>query len=600
MRTTRLIFGVLLICALVSPASAMTPVDWEGQTSPADKICDTQVESLLAEMTLPEKVGQMVMVLNAPGFGDFTDTATLLREYDIGSVVSHAYFGLSATDAATYNNSLQEAAAGTRLGIPILNAADFESGVTILVADGTSLPTEMGLGAAHQSANKGARAAAEITAQEARALGFNWTFSPLVDVLTTPLNGEQGVRTFGGIPSVTSRLAASQIRSFQDNGLIATAKHFPGMGGSEVNSHFDLPRVSYDTATLERTHLPPFRAAIRAGVEAIMTGHIVVEAVDPDLPATLSRAVTTDLLREELGFDGVIITDSMTQAAVLTHWGIVDAALMAVEAGADILMEIGPTEVPILVIQAVLGAVDDGTITEGRIDTSVRRVLSLKCRYGLLGDTIVDPADVSSFVGTPVNAATAADLSRRGITLVRNEGILPFAKEDGSRTLVAGVTHPTSEVIPMPPASHVPTLASLVEEATDGSVVWWAAETEDPTEEEIAAAIALAADADRIIVATYSAGRLPAGQAELVDALLDTGKPLVAISTGTPYDLALYPEVRAYVAAHALTFLPTYAFSSSLLNEAVNVVFGAQPGGRLTVPIADLYPVDHGLRYQGN
>ncbi|HEX5721522.1 MAG TPA: glycoside hydrolase family 3 N-terminal domain-containing protein [Acidimicrobiia bacterium] len=559
--------------------------------------CSTRVDQLLAQMTNAEKVGQMVMVLNAPGFGDFTDTIGLIRDHQVGSVISHAYFGFGVADAASYNNSLQEAAASTRLEIPILNAADFEAGVSILVADGTSLPTQMGLAAARRPLDT--RTAAAVTAAEALALGFNWSFSPLADVLTTPLNGEGGVRTFGGKSNLTSRLVAAEVLTFQRSGLIATAKHFPGMGGSEVNSHFGLPVVAYDRTTLQRTHLPPFESAIRAGVETIMTGHIIVETLDPQLPASLSPIVTNDLLREELGFDGVVVTDSMTLGAILGRWDVDEAAVLAVKAGADIVMEIGPTDLAVFAINALLSAVDGGEITTARLDESVRRVLSLKCRYGLLDLALVNVSAAESVVGSENSLASAAELSLRGVTLVRNRGVLPFDSSAGT-TLVAGVTHPTNEVIPMPPASHVPTLAAMVEEVSEGSVLSWTAETESPTAPEIDAAVSLAADADRIIVATYSAGPLPAEQTRLVEALLATGKPLVAIATGTPYDLTEYSEVDAYVTAPALTFLPGYAFSQSLLEASIAVVFGAEPYGRLPVPIEGLYPLGHGMGYQGS
>jgi beta-N-acetylhexosaminidase len=577
-----------------SAAAARSDRPSSGRKYP--RACAPLVENMLARMTLAEKVGQMVMVLNAPGFGDFTDTVALIRDHHVGSVVSHAYFGLGPADAAAYNNILQDAASRTRLGIPILNAADFEAGVTILVSSGTELPTEMALGATRRS--QFARTSAEITAAEARAMGFQWTFSPVADVVTTPLNGEIGVRSFGGDPHLVARLTATQVRAYQRAGLIATAKHFPGLGGSEVNSHFDLPRVTYGLEELVRTHLPPFEAAVRADVDAIMTGHVVIEAVDPELPATLSAPVTTGLLRNRLGYDGVIVTDSMTLGAVVDRWGIGEAAVMAVQAGADIVMEIGPTEVPLIALQAIASAVASGEISETRVNASVRRVLGLKCKYGVFDKPLVDPAAAAREVGTAENAAEATEISQHAITLIRNEGVLPFDAAADSVTLVAGVTHHAT-VIPTPPLSHVPALVAAVERVAAGSVVTWASETEEPTEAEIAAAAELAARADRIIVATYSAGVLPQAQAQLVKALLATGKPLVAIATGTPYDIAHYPDVDAYLASYALTFLPTYAFSPVLLRAAIDVVFGADPRGRLPVPIPGLYPFGHGLKYGG-
>jgi beta-N-acetylhexosaminidase len=327
-----------------------------------------------------------------------------------------------------------------------------------------------------------------------------------------------------------------------------------------------------------------------------MTGHIVVEAVDPDLPATLSPAVTTGLLREELGFDGVIVTDSMSLESVVQNWGFEEAAILAVKAGADIVMEIGPTIIPIIVSEAIQAAVVSGEIDEHRINASVRRVLTLKCGYGLFDRTYLAPDEAAQATGTAASLATAAEISRQAITLVKNDGVLPFDPTTAEETLVVGVTH-ESTVIPTPPLSHVPELAALVDAVSAGPVSSWQAATEQPSAAEIAEATALAVDADRVIVATYAAGQLPTGQAALVDALVATGTPVVALSIGTPWDVAAYPDVRAYVASYGLNFLPTYIAAPAAMRASVEVIFGEQPGGRLPVPIGNAYPFGHGLDY---
>jgi beta-N-acetylhexosaminidase len=560
--------------------------------------CNGVASRTLARMTLAEKVGQMVMVLNVPAFPGFTDTEALIRDHHVGSVVSHAYFGMGPADSAAHNNALQAAAADTRLGIPVLNAGDFEKGAGTIGPTGTTdLPTQMGLGATRSTVD--AATSARITAVEALAMGFHWTFSPVGDLVPTPLNGEIGTRSFGSDVDLVSSFTATQVRTYQAEGMIATAKHFPGLGGSTVNSHFELPRVSYSRNELDRTHLPAFRRAIAAGVETIMTGHLVVEALDPDLPASLSPAVTTDLLRNELGFEGVIITDSMTLGALLERWTLDEAAVLAVRAGADIVMEIGPTEVPLIAIAAITQAVESGVISKKRINASVRRVLSLKCRNGLLArgeDPLVSPAEAEAVAGTAANLAAASAISRRAITLVKNEGLLPFDPASAESALVVGVTSEAT-VITTPPLSHAPEIAALVDELSAGPVGMYASASEDPTAAEISEAVAMAAGFDRIIVATYSAGPLPQGQADLVRALVATGKPVVAASIGTPYDIAAYPSVQAYVASYALNFLPTYILAPAALRATVEVIFGARPGGLLPVPIPNNYPFGHGLRY---
>lgn len=591
-------FATVLLSVFALPLlGAAPPLPPSGSLPEA--ACTGVAHRTLARMTLAEKIGQMVMVLNAPAFPGFSDTEALIRDYHVGSVVSLAYLGLGPADAAQVNNSLQEEASDTRLGIPVLNAGDFEKGVTTLVLPGaTDLPTPMGLAATRSIAD--VEASAQITAAEALAMGFHWTFSPVADVVTTPLNGEIGVRSFGSDSELVSSYAVRQIETYQSAGLISTAKHFPGLGGSETNSHFALPTVSYSRQVLEQTHLPAFRAAIAAGVDAIMTGHLVVEAVDADLPASLSPLVTTELLREELGYDGVIVTDSMSLNSIVENWGFDEAPVLAVKAGADIVMEIGPTIVPIIAIEAITQAVASGAISEKRIDTSVRRVLSLKCRYGLLAgdrELIVDPAAAAAAVGTGAHLAAADGIARRAMTLLKNSGsILPFDAASLESTLVVGVTH-HSTVIPTPPLTHVPEIVSLVEDLAAGPVAGWQAATEDPTAAEIAAAVALAEKYDRIVVASYSAGPLPDGQAQLASALAGTGKPTVAVALGTPYDITEYPTVDGFIASYGLIFLPTYALAPNALEAAVEVLFGAQPGGRLPVPVSEAYPFGFGLSY---
>ena len=555
------------------------------------------VDALCDAMTNHEKAGQMVMGLNAPGWPGISDIDQLIRDHQLGSVISCGYRSLDPASAAEQNNALQRLAGGSRLGVPLLNAGDFEQGAVSQIPSGvTDLPQQMGIGAIHD--RDAAEQAARIAGVELKALGFQWTFSPAADVNLNPDNPVIGVRSFGDDPTQVAEMTAAQIRGYRAAGILSTAKHFPGHGAASVDSHLGLPLIATDRATLERIHFPPFVAAIQQGVDAVMTAHVVVPSLDPDLPATLSPRVLTDILRDELGFQGIIITDLMTMGAIATRWETEEAAVRAVLAGADIVLAGGATELPIRTIQALVRAMEDGTLAGQRVDASVRRVLAAKERLGLFERATVDAGEAALVAGSPQHLALTDDLTRRSVTLVRNEGILPFDPRADETTLVAGITNVADAGRRL--VSHVPAIAEMVRNTCTGTIVPWQAGTDDPSEAEITEAAALARTADRIMVLTYAQGALPAGQARLVRALLETNTPLVAIALGTPYDLLAYPEVRAYLACYALPFVSTYLASSRAIAAAVRVVFGQQPGGQLPVALADEYPRGHGLRYSGS
>lgn len=570
MGTVASILGIALIASVqVAPASA--------RKTPS---CKEAAESLLSRMTLDEKAGQMVMAVtgDAPDGMPDEKTRKVLQDYHVGSVI--IYNKPDPAFMAEYNNRLQKWASQTRLGIPLLISADLEFGAFQNIRRGTTaFPRQMGIGATHSI--KDAAEAARLTAREARAMGFHWNFAPVADVNTNPENPVIGVRSFGENPQLAAKLTAAQVRAYQKEKVMASAKHFPGHGDTDVDSHLGLPRVGYDRKTLETVHLLPFRAAIDAGVDSIMTAHVVVEAIDPELPATLSHKVLTGLLRNEMGYDGIIITDAMTMDAIDENWGTREAAAMAVQAGADVIMSTGSFEDHVETVSAIRDGVRTGAISEKRVNDSVRRVLRAKCEYGLFTDRYADPKRAERVSGHTSHRKKADHIARRATTLVKNEGVLPF-RRNGQTTLVAGVI-------------QVPEAVEAVKSVGGGQVIGWQARTHDPTAEEIQEAVRLAEQADRILVATYSQSKLPPGQSELVRALLKTGKPVAALSLGLPYDLADYPEVDAYLASYALDRWQTP--NPTALRAAVEVIFGKQPGGRLPVTIGDLYPCGHGLRY---
>ncbi|TMR05065.1 glycoside hydrolase family 3 protein [Actinomadura soli] len=560
--------------ALAPPAHAQAPPG-------KGRGCD--VDAQLARMTDAEKVGQMVMVSTGakPDGMPIDETRRAIQELKIGSTLTHE--PENPAIAARYANQMQRWARDTRLGLPLLVSGDFEFGTTHNVREGTTpLPNAMGLGAARDP--RLAREAAVITAAEARAMGFHWGYAPVADVNTNPANPIIGVRSFGERTDLVTDLVEAQVRTYNQAGLIATPKHFPGHGDTEFDSHLELPAVTYDRATLEKVHLPPFRSAIEAGADSIMTAHVVVKAIDPDLPATLSPKVLTGLLREEMGFDGLIVTDAMDMDAIDKNWGTRQATVMAVEAGADVIMSTGGFETHAEAVDALADALSDGSLSGERVNASVRRILGLKCKYKVGDHRYADPGTAEKVSGNKRFQRRALDMGLAATTLVRNDGdVLPFDPESDDRTLVAG-------------AVQTQVFADQVAAVSDGPVETWQAATTDPTDAEIADAVKRAASADRILVATFSSKPLPAGQAKLVKALQATGKPVAALAIGLPYDLTSYPDVKAYIATYGTT-ARTQRIDLTMHKAAARVVFGEQPGGRLPVTIKGLYPYGHGLRY---
>lgn len=576
--------------------SAMAPGLVSGTVQSRPTAHSRPVDDLVADLSDWETVGQTVMALmNPTDDGEPPSRAEdVVTELGVGSaMVEHV--GTPA-QTARFNNQLQRWALESGTALPLLVGADFEFGAAHSVGDllddrTAQFPRNMSLGAL--GSERAAADAAGITGSEARAMGYHWGFAPVADVNTNPENPVIGIRAFSGDTDLTSTLTAAQVAGFQrkGNGIIATAKHFPGHGDTHTDSHTGLPTVSYDRKTLEEIHLPPFRAAIDAGISAIMTAHIVVEAIDSERPATLSEPVLTGLLRDELGFGGLIVTDSMSMQAITDRWGQQRAAVLAVKAGADVIMSMGGYEDHAATVDALYDAVQSGELSIERVTEAATRVLEAKRTYGLLtrgggrpsGRLFVNPEQAAHRTGTVPHRRRAGEIARESMTLVKNDGVLPFDPNDEETTLVAGV-------------AQIDVLADAARERSRGDIVVWQS-GDDPTDEEIDEATALARAADRVLVATFSASELPAGQAQLVDSLRETGTPTAAASLGLPYDIASYPDVDAYLASYALDRWKQ--LNVSALEAVIEVVFGAEPRGTLPVEIENHYPLGHGLGYDG-
>jgi beta-N-acetylhexosaminidase len=554
----------------------------------------------LGRMRLEDKVGQVFMTTvygrgvsdrdpgvvraNRSAYG-VDDVQQLIDRYRPGGVIYFDWAGNlhEPRQVADLSAGIQRAALRQPAAIPMLIATDQEQGLVARVGPpATQLPGSMALGAARSDQLAGAAAA--VTGSELRAMGIAQDLAPVADVNVNPRNPVIGVRSFGSDPALVARLVASQVTAYQAAGVAATAKHFPGHGDTGVDSHTGLPVIRHSLEELERVDLPPFRAAIARGVGAVMTAHVVVPALDPSgRPATLSRPIVTGLLRQRLGFDGVVITDALEMAGVRKAFGDDRVPVEALRAGVDMLL-MPPGGTLGLQYRSVLRAVRSGEISRARLDQAVVRILLLKDRLGLFAHPMPASGAAAREVGARAHLAVADQVADRSVTLVRDDArLLPLAPGRGRKVLVAGSSEATTA-----------TLARLLGER--GFAARALAAGADPGAATLARAAAAARASDLVVVATRNVSTTGgAGQRSLVRVLAAGGRPLLVVAVGNPYDLGYLLGVRTYLA--------TYGDRPASLAALVRVLSGeVHPGGRLPVAIPaagrpgrPLYPFGSGL-----
>lgn len=442
------------------------------------------------------------------------------------------------------------------------------------------IPGNMTLGAAGDL--QLTRRAAELAAKEMIALGINFNFAPCVDVNNNPANPVIGVRSFGEDPDKVGEHGAAAIHGYQQSGVIATAKHFPGHGDTTVDSHRGIAVVPHDRRRLERIELAPFAKAIAAGVDAIMTAHVTFPAIVPEgTPATLSKRVLTDLLRGELGFGGVIVTDCLEMHAISKSCGIAEGAVRAIEAGADLVLVSHTYEDQIAAIRAVREAVASGRLSEERIDRSAERVLALKKkRIGWLPPNTETEVFVSAPLTPPEESdALLTEIAESSVTLIKDAGNLPLDPAQAILVVWPELRHRT-EVDE--PAVHRYTLADALKRY--GERVTLSVIGTHPTEREVEDVLSQSRNFAQIVVVTYTAeGELPPGQARLVQALNGLyGSRIVAVSSRNPYDLHFFPEVGTYLCLYENRSFALDALAKALTGKIV-------PRGTLPVSLNSEY-----------
>jgi beta-N-acetylhexosaminidase len=611
--------SILLLALIALPYQARSPVRAQGRALPpqiapypshpsaaALRWADEQ----LRRMSFDEKIGQLIHIgVNATFLNQESEAFRALRrqveENQIGGII---LFRGPVYESVHLMNRMQSLAR-----IPLLISADLEAGSGMRFEDATDFPWNMAVAATGDPDY--ARRQGEITAREARALGVQMIFAPVADVNNNAANPVINVRSYGEDPATVARFVAAFIEGAQRGGVIATAKHFPGHGDTAIDSHRGLPVINVGRQRLDEVELVPFRAAIRTGVGAIMTGHIGLPQLDPTaitplprervlrpvyaeegseivvekatLPATLSPVITGRLLRGELGFRGLVVTDALDMSGLTLYFTQDEAAVRAIEAGADMLLK--PAD-PDACIRGLREAVRTGRLSEKRIEESVRRILAAKYDLGLVQNRYAPLEAIDRLVASREAEQLAQEIAARAITLVRDEAkLLPLRDVRSARIFNLAVTNGEDRLwVARPFTTELGHLGARVETA---------ALDDRSSEEEWRKALERAARADLIVVSLY--GRIRSGQpnsasipqagASALRALLDGDRPVIGISFGNPYLLQNFPNLKTYLVA--------YGDMPCLQQAAARALLGVSDiTGHLPISLPGLYARGTGIQ----
>ncbi len=572
------------------PTTELAPI---GPALIAQTEDEAWVERTLTGLTLRQKIGQLIMpwVL-----GDFAPEGSpshdrileYIEDQGIGGVIMSVG---SPTEVAAKLNDFQ-----AHSNIPLLVAADLETGAgfrmrgavhmpgTIELGGATDFPSLMAVGATAD--RQLAYEMGGITAREARAVGIHIPFAPVLDVNNNPDNPIINVRSFGENPEEVADLGAAFVRGVQENGAIATGKHFPGHGDTEIDSHLGLPVITHSRARMDSVELYPFARAIEAGMGAVMTAHISVPSLDGGVgdPSTLSSAVLTDLLRDEMEFDGLLFTDAMDMSAISRAHSPEEASVRAIEAGADVILMPPSVE---RAVEGIAVAVESGRIDASRIDASVRRILETKKQMGLDTDRVVQIDQIGQVVGIPAHTQVAAEIAERSITLLHNGGnLLPLLGTRSARVMSVSFRR-TSDVLAgryfnARLRQTYPRLTTAGLDVDSGPALY-------------EGLLRQARQQALVILSTYVTAFSQSGSLALPEELVDfaghlteIGVPHIVVSFGNPYLITELPDVRAYMLA--------WSGSEASQTAAAQALFGEiEISGRVPTRIPPLYEIGDGI-----
>lgn len=626
-----------LQCALIALLLSSLALQPAAREAEAKQQPEQHLKQMVSSMSLEEKIGQMLMPdfrnwkkkgeSNAKGLTKMNDeVAGIIQKYRLGGVILFAENVTGTEQTVRLTDGLQKASPD----IPLFITIDQEGGIVTRLESGTNLPGNMAVGASRSCKN--AFKSGKIIGKELASLGINVNFSPVLDVNNNPGNPVIGVRSFSSKPELTSKLGIQMMKGLQDEQMIATAKHFPGHGDTAVDSHYGLPLVPHDEKRLRNIELAPFQKAIDAGIDMIMTAHVQFPAFDNTtykskkdgedimVPATLSKKVMTDLLRKDLGFKGVVVTDALNMKAISDNFGQEEAVVMAVKAGVDIALM--PAQVTSLeteknlarVFEALLTAVKKGEIPIEQIDQSVERILQLKINRGIIDHTGSEPLQKKikyalKTVGSNKHMKSERKMARESVTILKNEkSTLPFKPKKGDTVLILA-----------PYEEQTAAIAKTISKINKNIKVVEYRFAEKAFDEEIQKKID---EADYVITGSYVVKNDPVVNDGVIDDSIQdsskwatafpraamkyaqaNGKKFVLMSLRNPYDTANFEEAAAVIAVYGFKGYANGGFRQPNIPAGVEVIFGkAKPKGTLPVDIPSvtrpgetLYPFGYGL-----
>ena len=526
------------------------------------------VESTLRSMSVEEKIGQLLFTTyhgsftakDAPAYQQILHDVNDLHVGGFIVITHGSPLGIVKSQAYPTAVLINQMQAKSRL--PLLVGADFERGTAMRLDEGTSFPTTMAVAAGGDP--KDAYTMGKITALEARAVGVQWVYAPDADVNNNPGNPIVNTRSFGEDPARVAEFVSAFVRGVEENGALATAKHFPGHGDTAADSHIDLPVIHADRDRLEHLELVPFRAAIAAGVSTVMTGHLSIPALEPDAntPATLSSNILTGLLRKELGFNGLVVTDAMDMGGITVRYAPGEAAVRAVAAGADALLM---PPVPDAAFESLQVAVKSGRISRARLDASVRRILQAKARLGLNQKRLVDLNAINQKFGSVAWQKEAQEISDRGVTLLRDTPHrLPLDGTKASRALLLALY---ADPEPYPGEDLERELRSRFDSVTtlradtrfvNGSIL----KLPLPDSYDVAILALFVRVSDR-----KGNVDVPTEQAALAEQLYKSGKPVITVAFGSPYLIERFPKAETWLAAFGISDVAQISVARALFGE---------------------------------
>ncbi|MEH6938773.1 glycoside hydrolase family 3 protein [Bacillus sp. JJ664] len=619
--------------------AAVLSVSTLTQFKPSKVEAVTDVKAIVQNMTVDEKVGQMLMPdfrnwqkqgeTKATGFTVMNDeVGSIIQKYHLGGVILFAENVVGTEQTARLTDGLQKASPK----LPLLITIDQEGGIVTRLQSGTNLPGNMALGATRSE--KFAYQTGEIIGKELSSLGINVNFGPSLDVNNNAGNPVIGVRSYSSNPELVSKLGTQTIKGLQSQNIAATVKHFPGHGDTDTDSHYGLPIVTHDKERLRSVELAPFQKAIDEGVDMVMTAHVQFPAFDDTkyiskkdgqeimVPATLSKKVLTGLLREEMGFEGVIVTDALNMKAIADNFGQEEAVVLALKSGVDIALM--PAQVNSLemeknlasVFNAVKVAIETGNLPMEQVNASVERILKLKEKRGILNPQTVSidekVANALEVVGNKDHRKKEMNMAEDAVTLLKNENkTLPFKPKKGDKVLVLAPFDDQVEAMKR-------SIKELKGKKKDVEVTGYAFSSKS-FNEQVAAMIN---EADYVITGSYVVKNDPAVNDGVIDDTVqdsskwatafpravmkyaqEKNKEFVLMSMRNPYDAANFEEAKAVIAVYGYKGYSNGAYRQPNIPAGIKTIFGeSRPQGKLPVNIPSvtqtgetLYPFGYGL-----